>query len=671
MRHDLIALTEDDLITQSNRGIVNRQASKDLENLEYAIDVAEDDTVTVQWSDDVTVILPPDKTLLEVTQEDNPTATKVSRQVIRSVMAYQQWIAEQPQDEESADPLPQPEVWNPAHIEDDLLEAHYGKNKLGGIRREYENGHVLELVRSAKPTARFHTASVTVRFLVPMDFRYTHCDCDEIAPCRHVPMAIWAFRELPEEKPSGIVETLPESPPIPEALIADIRNALLDFAELGLSGTNNALIGRFEHLISRCESEGLIWHSDILRDFLVLHQQYHAQDSQFSPLRLAEVLGELMIRLRAVENPTEHIPAIFVRGSSISRETSKGTSSLMGLGCAVEIHKKGVTLSAYMQDSGSGQTIAIQKYIADPADDKVAPQVFNRLASRNAMKGTAFASVGNQRYLIQGGKYSSNATFNPGRAKISANPQNYQWENLRAPLLVADFDEVIARQSAQPPKSLRPRRVGETIVVCPIERVNFAGFDSMTQSIVAVVQDSVGGEAMLQHPFTSRGSEGAEKLMWWLTNHPEDIAFIAGDISIQQGGLMIAPIAVVFDVDDKRYGVQPWVDSYSGESGQEFDGEQGRELLDPIHYYPSEVAETLGEIFTLGIARLDAPTTRQLEHLCEEGERLGFSKLLDPIANVTRQFADKQRNPHWDWQAPAQGAFDLLLLLQFARERSR
>jgi len=670
MRYDLIALTEDDLITQSNRGIVKRQASKDLQNLNYEITVSDDDTVTVHWSDDVTVIMPPDKTLLDVTQGDNPTATKLSRQVVRSVLAYQQWIAEQPQDDNSTEAVPTPEVWNPALIDDETLEAHYGKAKLTGIRREYDNGHVLELVKSIKPTARFHTASVTVRFLVPMDYRYTHCDCEDVAPCRHVPMAIWAFRELDEEQQSGIIETLRDTPPIPDTLIADIRNALMDVAELGLSGMGNSLVGRFEHLSQRCEDEGLIWHADILRDFLLLHQQYHAQDSQFSPLRLAEVLGELMIRLRAVENPVEHIPAIFVRGSATNRETKKGTSALMGLGCAVEVHKKGVTLSAYMQDSGSGQTVAIQKYFADPDDNSVDPSPFSKLATRNAMKGTSFGSIGNQRFLIKGGKYSSNATFNPGRAKISANPQNYQWETLRAPLLAEDFAEVIARQSAQPPKSLRPRRVGENFVVCPVAGIGFAGFDSMTQSVVAVLHDAVGAEALLQHPFTSRGNDGAEKLMWWLTNHGEDIRFVAGTISIQQGGLVISPTAVVFDVDGKRHAVQPWVDSYDGEQGQQFEGEQTRELLDPTHYYPSEVAETLGEVFTMGVSRLDTPTIRQLEQLCEEGERLGFSRLLQPIAEMTASFSDKQRNPRWDWQDPAQQAFDVLLLLQFARERS-
>ncbi len=671
MRHDLLALTEDDLITQSNRGIVKRQAGKDLINLDYEIDVDGDNTVTVRWSDDITVILPSDQTLLQVTQADNPTATKLSRQVVRSVLAYQEWIVTQPQSEEADVSLPEPAVWNPALIEDTLLEEHYGKARLNGIRREYDSGHVLELVRSTKPTARFHTASVTVRFLVPMDFRYTHCDCEEISPCRHVPMAIWAFRDLPEDKQSGIIETLRESPPIPTTLIGDIRHALLDFAELGLSGTGNSLIGRFDHLIKRCETEGLIWHADILRDLLLLHQQYHAQDSQFSPLRLAEVLGELMIRLRAVEYPTERIPAMFVRGSTITRETKKGTSALMGLGCAVEQHKKGVTLSAYMQDSGSGQTVAIQKYFPDPTDKQAEPKAFSQISKRNAMKGTAFASICNQRYLIQGGKYSSNATFNAGRAQISANPQNYQWENLRAPLLVENFEEIIARQSAQPPKSLRPRRVGESIVVCPIERITFAAFDSMSQSIVATMQDIVGWEAMLQHPFTSRGHEGAEKLMWWLTNHPEDIRFIAGDISIKQGGLVIAPISVIFEVDGKRNAVQPWVDTYKGETAQTIDSGQGRQLLEPIHYYPSEVAEKFGEVFTIGVTRLDAPMIRQFEQLCDEGERLGFSKLLDPIVSVTNQFADKQRNLQWDWQNSAQQALDLLLLLQFARERSQ
>lgn len=668
MRHDLIALTEDDLITQSNRGIVKRQAQKDLDNLSYQVAVSDDDTVIVEWSNSETITLPSDKTLLEATQEENPLADKLSRQVVRSVLAYQQWIASQPQDDEFVDVLPQPIIWNPALIDDDTIENYYGKPKLAGIRREYMGGHVLELVRSTKPTARFHTAAVTVRFLVPMDFRYTHCDCDEVAPCRHVPMAIWAFRDLPDEKQSGIVDTSPDDAPIPKLLIADIRSALLDFAELGLSGTSNSLIGRFEYLVKRCEDEGLMWHSDILRDVLLLHQQYHSQDARYTPLRLAELLGELMIRLRAVEQPSKNIPSVFVRGSANNQETKKGTSSLMGLGCGIDIHKKGATLSAYMQDSGSGQVFAIQKYYADP--DKTEPHSFTKLGAYNAMKGTPFQSVGAQRMLIKGGKYLSNATFSPGRAKISANPQNYQWENLRAPLLAEDFAEVVARHHAQPPKSLRPRRVGEGMFVCPVQSVKVAGFDGMSQSIMAVLEDSVGQEAMMSHPFTSRGTQGAEKLLWWLTHHPDDIRFIAGQISIQQGGLVLSPIAVVFETDNQRHAVQPWVDKYTGDHGATVDGERDTQMLDPIHYFPSQMAECLGEIFTLGISRVDEPIMRQLEQLCTEGEQLGFSKLLQPIAEMTQQFSDRQRNPRWDWQIAATHAFEVLLLLQFARDRA-
>jgi hypothetical protein len=668
MRHDLLALTEDDLITQSNRGIVKRQAEKDLETLSYELTEAEDGTVTVVWSDGETVILPPDKTLLQITQQGNISADKLSRQIVRSVMAYQQWIATAPKDE--ASPLPQAAVWNPAEIREDALLAHYGKAKLNAIRREFDAGHVFELVRSVKPTARFHTASVTVRFLVPMDFRYTHCDCEEAMPCRHVPMAVWAFRLLSEDKASGLIESLHENAPIPENLIAEIRNSLLDLAELGLAGANEKLMQRFERLAARSDSEGLIWIAEILRDLLLLQQQYQSQDAQFSPLRLAEILAELIIRLKAIEKQSPNIPGLFVRGSQNDRETKIGSSSLIGLGCGVDIQKKGVMLSAYMQDSGSGQVFAVQKYYADPDDKTADARSFAGLGKNKAMKDSSFQSVGCQRLLIKGGKRFPNASFGATRAQISANPQSFQWENLRAPLLAEDFTEILARRSAQPPKSLRPRRIGEDFFVCPIESIEFAAFDSFSQSVVAVLSDKTANQANLLHPFTSRGAQGAEKLLWWLTKHPQAIRFIAGQISIRQGGLLIAPIALIFELDGQRHSVQPWVDTYEGEAGTGFSGDSTPRLTEPIHYYPSQVLEKLGETFTLGFSRLDDAAIRNWEQLLREGETLGFDRLLSPIASLVQILQTKRTSMKWDWQSASSHAFESLLLLQFAREMS-
>ena len=67
-------------------------------------------------------------------------------------------------------------------------------------RRSLEQGVLVELVRSAKPTARFHQLACTIRFAVPGDAQAAHCNCAEPTPCSHVPLAIWAFRKLPSQR---------------------------------------------------------------------------------------------------------------------------------------------------------------------------------------------------------------------------------------------------------------------------------------------------------------------------------------------------------------------------------------------------------------------------------------------------------------------------------------
>jgi len=63
-RKDLLALTVDDLVVLSNRGLVKR-ASKELESGELSFELSEDDTGTViiHWSDDIECVLPANNTV--------------------------------------------------------------------------------------------------------------------------------------------------------------------------------------------------------------------------------------------------------------------------------------------------------------------------------------------------------------------------------------------------------------------------------------------------------------------------------------------------------------------------------------------------------------------------------------------------------------------------------
>ena len=93
-RQDLLALTPDDLVTLTNRGIV-RRATQEAEGSEVTAGIIEDGdgTVTAQWSDDVECKLPGGETLSAASC--SCPATTLCRHIIRTVLAYQQWATQQ------------------------------------------------------------------------------------------------------------------------------------------------------------------------------------------------------------------------------------------------------------------------------------------------------------------------------------------------------------------------------------------------------------------------------------------------------------------------------------------------------------------------------------------------------------------------------------------------
>ncbi|MCI0351524.1 MAG: hypothetical protein L0Z53_19040, partial [Acidobacteriales bacterium] len=252
-------------------------------------------------------------------------------------------------------------------------------------------------------------------------------------------------------------------------------------------------------------------------------------------------------------------------------------------------------------------------------------------------------------------------------------PQNYQWEQLRAPLLAEDFSEILARRQTQPPASLRPRRIGEDFYVCPVQQVEFANFDPFSQSVLAVLNDVNGAQATLIHPYTSRGAEGTEKLLWWLRHHPQDTRYIAGHVSVNRGGLVFHPVALVFEAEGRRQMLQPWLDrlSETPDSAEKLpDAQEGGILrTDPIFYFPAQVAEAIGDLLLNGLARLDDVLIRRWETLVNEGRQLGFDRLVQPLEDLRDRLAAKRTSLSWDWRSAAGQVFKIALLAQFARDQ--
>jgi hypothetical protein len=662
-RADLLALTPDDLTALTNRGTVKR-AQREVEANECSAELTEaaDGTVTAKWSDGVACRLPAGVVLRDA--HCSCAAAGLCRHLVRTVLAYQARAAQAAPERQAAPAAP----WDPGAFSDDDLAKSFRPAALAKARAQFEQGVLVELVRGSKPSARFHLQACLLRFLVPGDLRYTHCDCAEPAPCGHVPLAVWAFRRLEPGRDAGILATAAQAPPAPVALLDDIEAALLAFTEDGVAGAPRAWADRLTRLENACRDADLVWPAEILAELIEQRERYAAHDARFAPDRVAELVGELLIRCDAIRHDTGALPQLLIRGASSDRAMMLGAARFVGLGCGVRPGRRSVELIAYLQDSDSGSVVAVSREFADTEDAARSPKSFADLAQASAVKRTSFAALGAGQLLIRGAKRTPGFRLLPGRSEVSVQPQAFAWEGLRPPVLVEDFAELDARLSALPPASLRPRRVAEDFHVLPVAGVESAGFDATTQTVQAVLTDAAGRCVWLRHPYTSRGQDGAEALLARLTAVPQGLRFVSGPVRRTATGLVIHPAGLVWQEGATRTVLQPWVDRRPPSSVAEEPQHGGAGAGDPLGEYLGRLQEGVGELLVLGLRRADAPLARRWQELQRQGEAVGFGRLAGRVTALAEVLERKSHTLNWEWQAAGRALLGLAVLTRMGQD---
>jgi hypothetical protein len=690
MRQDLLLLTSDDLITLSNRGIVKR-AQQEMQSLELQAEFQEDaaGNVVVLWSDKICCKLPANMTITQ--GQCSCPATSLCRHIVRSVLAYQAKdlnidqsksaaIALRPAKhrfEATSEPclaldqtcpqvVPKVVEWNPADISDELLQAQYSKSQLAKLRTQYSAGLVIGVNCGAKPTAHFHTLSLNLRFLVPNDPRYTHCDCSEAAPCSHVPLAVWAFRELGDRN-HGLISTAFEV--IPTALLDDIETHLLELAECGIANMERTLPDRLNRLEQRCRAGNLVWLAEILVDLLQTYHLYQQHDGSFAPDRVVALLAELWMRSDAIRHRDfsgHQIPQLLIGGSQLNKTSSLGASRLVGLGCGVTVQTKGVTLTTYLQDSDSGTLMAMPKYFANGDNQPVG---FQQLAQSAISKGLSLASIGAGQLLTKGGKRTPSYEFVPGRSAMSLHPQSFRWEQLRSPLLVDSFADLQATLIDLPPRSLRPRRVTESLQVLPINQVEQVSFDPITQNVCATLLDATGDRALLIHPYTSRSAAGAEALLNKLSSEPQNLRFLSAQVSLGASGLVLAPLSLVFESGDQRSLLQPWIAPATNVApASRLANTPQLSPRSPIADYLQQLSIALADLWLVGLNKADEMHCRQWQELLEQGKLIDFQRLLRPLELLSGALNQKSHALTWDLRPASQALSTLTVLSELSHQ---
>lgn len=732
MRTDLLSLSLDDLIDLSNRGLVNRSL-KEVEAGILTATIAEttDGSVNVQWSDGVTCCLPNHRVLAEDCCSCN--ATQICRHLLRSILYYQRLMADAPEgspQSPSVTPSPEslvpetivdpaleqggaevsPEVpsslrrgmlqeWDPGEISDALLEPYFKPVEWKRLQEQYAQGQILELSRSAKPTAYFHQWGVTTRFKVPGDVHYVYCSCGEAENkiCGHVPLAVWGFRSLREKLPeqsTGLIST-EVFEPIASSLLTEMEAILGQLLSLGLTHWSTPLVGRIKRLLNSCEAEGLIWLSELWSDLLQHYTDYKQQNAQFQPSQVRELLMEAECRFRAMQNSQSPVPQLWIRGSNLDRPTTIGATTLVGLGCGVRVGAAAVQLQVYVQDLKSGQVLIIdQSYreqsYREQSQTSEHSVPFAQLALKSGFKRFSLARLGSHQTVIKGGKRLPNHEFRPARnVAASLNPQTFIWENNLRPPLVVDNLQLLQDHLAQcPPPPLRPRRLGDRFQVITIAEVSGVVFSTVDQCILADLKDPQGNPITLRHPYHDRGAEGAEILLTLLQHYPDRLRFVSGQVSQNAQGLVLQPIALILENHQgQRSMLQPWIETRQTWSGLPLQDAQRLSRLTSPHPWdlrspPSTPQQTLdrylGELKTLvtdllmlGLESSDPKLLGQLQHSYDQGRTLGFHQLLMPLETLYTEFRRKVDDPHWQAQRSQAALRDLFLWISFADESGK
>lgn len=706
-RKDLLSLTEDDLVLLSNRGTVKR-CLREIEENEFTVVITEDQqgNVLCRWSDGGDCNLP-SNAALGATQCSCP-ATSICRHLVRSVLAYQRQNRKQsqtikpsvvaepsaevipqspsqtseigsgdadstpelPDDDKSPDDKPPGEWWSPGDMTDELITKQIKPMVLKRAQKMFEAGQVVELITGQKPLARFFTVPASVRFLVPGDCRYTYCNCIEEAPCVHVPLAIWAFRRL-SGRSAGIVDTA-ENKAAPPELLTEMEILMREFASIGLAGLAPAVTARFQKMHQRCEEQGLRWTSELLSQLLEERDRYFVADALFSPEKVVDLVGEICARHDALISRTKAVPSVFITGSSSDKPTDQASLRLIGLGCGVDARKNNSTITAFFQDDDSGYLVGIRRQYSTP-DSEEDHRTFTQLASAAVVRNHSLHSLAAGQLLCKGGKLTTSRIFSVGRTTpLALNPQQYNWEMLRFPVLVEGLTELRTLLAFQPPPYLGARNPGRNLHVCPVNRIEDVRFSTAHQALIGTMIDPSGQRCALYHPYTSRGKVGLEATLQDLKDPRLRPVFIAGMFTTKASGLCVRPISIVVQSGASRRLIQPWVDSSpvmsSAEKTPAIEALTEEPATHPLQSFSETLGDALAEILIEGVERYSEHTVTRWRNLADHSAQLGFIDVTRALHRFFKALESQRHDANWSADHACKCLLDVCVIHMVMRE---
>ncbi|GAA3456451.1 hypothetical protein [Dactylosporangium matsuzakiense] len=539
MRADVLALTPEALAALTNRGLVKR-AAREVEAGPPAVAEDADGTLRATFADGAAPALP--RGGLEKAA-CTCGAVGVCRHVLGLVLAYQAAGAPGP---DPAGPAAAPEPWSPGEFTDEQLAGRVGARMLAAARRARKAGYTARVYRpgGSEAAPRVDLGSATVRFLVPHDLGFVHTDA--VAGTRDdvIALAVWAFRVADEQAPDqpDVQVDVGDRRDRPET---DGLGAAVELAsEVLLSGAvhiGGGIVAGLADVRRRLDRDGLRWPLLAVEELGEQLEAYRGRGSEYTPERLAGLLGELHARARAARGLGGGARARLL-GTEEAAETPLRRARLDGLGCRVvaagseAVGDERRVVEVYLAHADSATVLVLRR--AWPGAETGAQLGRRRLA------GVSVAQ------LAAGNLVTESAVRSASRAvrltasrvaKTTVTASSGAWDRLPDALLVRDLGALVAELDRLPPRVVRPRVEAELVRVLAVAEVREITYSPGAQRIDALLADAQGNVATLTATHTAAAPGRLDALAAALAAGP---AFVSGVVRRAGGGIEIDPLAI-------------------------------------------------------------------------------------------------------------------------------
>ena len=643
-RADLLALTEDALVSLTNRGLYKR-AVKEVAAGTGPTVAADGDVVRGTFPDGVGCALPPGG--LEAA-ECGCGASGPCRHVVAVVLAYQASDSARSAASASAASAAV-EEWSPGDFTDEDLEALLGKRSMASARRRLAAGYLARVhtATAEEPVPRVELPNCSVRFLVPRDLAYARSDARDGKEA--IALAVWAWRTWAEQAgevgdqhfsvggfsglsgPDGLGATgdagaTPDATPgvaTVDSSSDPLESAIDLAADIFLTGVANLAAGftpRLARLRRDLDAANLRWPllaADDLADQLAAHAERAARHR---PELVADLLAELVARSRAAASVRGQ-PRSRVLGTDEAAEVALRRLRLTALGCRVQAVGDDRRVLVFLADPAAGTVLTLENHHPGPATGsdlagrRLAGSTVATLAGGNVVTETAHRRA-DRRLRLAVNRVARTTVSQSGGA----------WDHLPPGLLARDLDALAAEFDRLPPRLIRPRVDAEDVRVVETAEVTDLGYHPGSQRLTATIHGTAAGTAHLVAEHRAVAPAALDALADALTRNPR---YVSATIRRGRGGLVLTPIAIVAEG-------RVIVPDLAAGTGDEDLATAGATRSDPLTDAIDSALFLLSETTHRGARHLPPTFSARLEATAHTLATAGLTRSADDLRTLAR-----------------------------------